>query len=362
MKIVFLVKRFYTNKDLIEDRFGRLFYFPTILGEMGHDCDVIAVDARNSAALDVRQDNVRFRTLTRGSFWRLLSPASLCSKLQLSDADVVFSSGDSYYGFLGLRLARHLAAKAVFDIYDDYAHFGSNKLPFMRSILTTAASESDLLVCASEPLCDTYSALQSNAVVAQNGVDNRIFKPKEIRSARSDAGLGNDEIVVGYFGSIHDLRGIDDLIAAIKLLRAQDHDIKLLLAGRDYGDADITPSWIDFRGMVDQDEVVTLINACNVVTIPYKDTDIIRMTNACKLMEYLACEVPVVVTDVSDYASYFPEQFACVARPSNPASLATAIRNQLENRNVVNADAVISWEKVTAELEMQIRQLVQPRS
>ena len=325
---------------------------------MGHDCDVIALDAKNSAVIDIRQDNVRFRTLTKRSFWRLLSPSSLCSKLDLSDADVVFSSGDSYYGYLGLRLARHLSAKAVFDIYDDYAHFGSNRLPFMRSMLTTAASESDLLVCASEPICETYGALRTNVVLAQNGVDNRIFVPGEKQSARSSAGLGSDEIVIGYFGSIHDLRGIDDLIAAVELLRGQERDVKLLLAGRDYGDADLKRPWIDYRGMVDQDTVVTLINACDVVTIPYKDTDIIRMTNACKLMEYFACNVPVVVTDVSDYANYFPEQFACVAKPSNPASLAAAIGNQLENRNVVNADATSSWEKVTAQLDAQIRQLI----
>ena len=182
MKIVFFVKRFYTGKDLIEDRFGRLFYFPKILAEMGHECDVIALDTKNSAAIDIRQDDVRFRTLTKRSFWRLLSPARLCSKFGLSDVDLVFSSGDSYYGYLGLRLARHLSAKAVFDIYDDYAHFGSNKLPFMRSMLTSAASESDLLVCASEPIRHAYSALQANAVLLQNGVDNNIFAPIDKKS------------------------------------------------------------------------------------------------------------------------------------------------------------------------------------
>jgi glycosyltransferase involved in cell wall biosynthesis len=357
LKIVFFVKRFYTGKDLIEDRFGRLFYFPTILAEMGHECDVIALDTKNSTAIDIRQDNVRFRTLTKRSFWRLPSPARLCSKLGLSDVDLVFSSGDSYYGYLGLRLARHLSAKAVFDIYDDYAHFGSNKLPFMRSMLTSAASESDLLVCASEPIRHAYSALQANAVLLQNGVDNSVFAPKDKQSARSSAGLGNDEIVVGYCGSIHDLRGINDLIAAVELLRTQGKDVKLLLAGREFGEADLKRPWIDYRGMVGQDEVVTLINACDVVTIPYKDTDLIRMTNACKLMEYFACNVPVVVTDVSDYASYFPEAFCCVAKPSDPASLAKAISNQLENGNVVDADAVISWEKLTAQLDADVRRL-----
>ena len=228
----------------------------------------------------------------------------------------------------------------------------------MRSMLTAAASKSDLLVCASQPICETYSALQKNIVLAQNGVDSRIFVPEEKQSARSSAGLGSDEFVVGYFGSIHNLRGIDDLIAAIESLRAQGRDVKLLLAGRDYGDADLKRPWIDYRGMVNQHEVVTLINTCDVVTIPYKDTEIIRMTNACKLMEYFACKVPVVVTDVSDYASYFPKRFSCVARPSNPASLAAAIGNQLENRNIVNADSVSSWEKVTMQLDAHIRRLV----
>jgi len=357
LKIVFLVKRFYTNKDLIEDRFGRLFYFPSILVEMGHECAVFALDFRNKTELSVCKNNVQFHTIPVKSIWRPHLVAKLLGKLRRSEADVVFSSGDSYIGYLGLRLSKRLSAKAVFDIYDDYSHFGTNKLPFMRTLLRNTVSKSDLVVCASESIQEKYRTYRENALLVQNGVDGRIFKPQDKQIARERSGIKSSDIVVGYFGSIQKPRGVDDLIAAIERLRAQGRDIKLLMAGCDLGDVTLDYPWIDFRGMVKQENVVTLINSCDVVTIPYKDTELIRMTNACKLMEYLACSVPVVVSDVSDYASYFPESFACVARPSDPASLADAITNQLESRNVLDVDSVISWEKLAARLDESIRQL-----
>jgi glycosyltransferase involved in cell wall biosynthesis len=357
LKIVFLVKRFYTNKDLIDDQFGRLFYFPSILAEMGHECVVFALDSRNKAELSVRKNNVQYYTIPVKSFSRLPLMRKLFRTLCRSEADVVFSSGDSYIGYLGLRLSKRLSAKAVFDIYDDYSHFGTNKLPFMRTLLRNAVRKSDLVVCASESIQEKYRINQENTLLVQNGVDSRIFKPQEKRIARERSGVNGGDIVVGYFGSIHKPRGVDDLIAAIEHLRAQGRDVKLLMAGRDYGDVSLDHPWIDHRGMVKQEDVVALINSCDVVTIPYKDTEIIRMTNACKLMEYFACGVPVVVSDVSDYASYFPESFACVSRPSDPQSLADAIAKQLESGKVVDADSVISWEKLAARLDKRFRQL-----
>ncbi len=357
LKIVFLVKRFYTNKDLIEDRFGRLFYFPSILGEMGHECVVFALDFKNKEEVNVCRNNVHFRNIPVKSFWRLPLMRKLFRDLKSSKADVVFSSGDSYLGYWGMRLSKRLSARSVFDIYDDYSHFGSNKIPFMRTLLKSAVSKSDLVVCASEPIGEKYRAFQENTMVVQNGVDNKIFRPEDKNVAREKCGVGRGDIVVGYFGSIHEPRGVDDLVAAVERLRVQGQDIKLLMAGRDYGDVNLDYPWIDCRGMVEQEDVVAMINSCDVVTMPYKDTEIIRMTNACKLMEYIACRIPVVVTDVSDYASYFPESFGCVSEPSNPNALAGVIAKQLENKNVVDDEQVLTWEKLAARLEKSIQKL-----
>jgi glycosyltransferase involved in cell wall biosynthesis len=357
LKIVFLVKRFYTNKDLIEDRFGRLFYFPSILGDMGHECVVFALDFKSKEEVNICRNNVRFRNIPVKSFWRFPSMRKLFRDLKTSEADVVFSSGDSYLGYWGMRLSKRLSAMSVFDIYDDYSHFASNKIPFMRTLLESAVSKSDLVVCASEPIGKKYRAYQENILIVQNGVDKNVFRPEEKQIAREKCGVDSDDIVVGYFGSIHKPRGVDDLVMAIKRLRARGQDIKLLMAGRDYREVDFDYPWIDCRGMVEQDEVVAMINSCDVVTMPYKDTELIRMTNACKLMEYIACRVPVVVTDVSDYASYFPDSFGCVAKPSNPDSLADAIAKQLKDKNVVDDEQVLAWEKLAARLEKSIRKL-----
>ena len=270
-------------------------------------------------------------------------------------ADIVFTSGDSYIGYLGLQLSERLSSATVFDLYDDYAYFGSNRIPFMRTLLRNAVSQSDLVVCASEPVEKKYGAYQENTLLVQNGVDNEIFSPEEKSDAREKANVSTEDSIVGYFGSIHKPRGVDDLIAAIQRLRAQGRDIKLLMAGRDYGEVSLRYPWIDYRGMVEQTDVVTLINSCDVVTIPYKDTELIRMTNACKLMEYIACRVPVVVSDVSDYASYFPESFGCVSRPADPESLAEAIANQLQYRKVVADERVVSWQDLVARLDQNIK-------
>jgi len=358
LKIVFLVKRVYTGKDLIEDCFGRLFHLPSLLTKMGHECVVYALDFKNTSALSTRKDNVQFHTIPVKAFWRLPLMRRLYRDLMMTNADVVFSSGDSYLGYLGLKIARRLSAKAVFDIYDDYSFFSSNKLPFMHALLKSAASNSDLLVCASEPLRQKYGAFLENTLLIQNGVDTNVFRPEEKDIARKKVNLRSDDIVVGYLGSIHKPRGAADLIAAIEQLRANGQDIKLLMAGLDLGEVNLDHPWIDYRGMVDQNDLVPMINSCNVVTIPYRDTELIRMTNACKLMEYIACRVPIVVSDVSDYASYFPASFNCVAKPSDPASLGAAIANQLKNKNVADIDQVLTWKNLAARLDGSIRKLI----
>lgn len=357
LKIVFLVKRFYTGKDLIEEHFGRLFYLPSILAEMGHECTVFALDFKNKQESDVGINNVRFRAIPVKSLWRLPLLRKTLRELRASNADIVFSSGDSYVGYMGLRLARRLSAKAVFDIYDDYSYFGSNKIPFMQTLLKIATSQSDLVTCASESIEEKYGAYQQNTLLVQNGVDDRVFRPEEKHSVRQRSNIPATSIVVGYLGSIHKPRGADDLIAAVRLLRTRGQEITLLMAGLDLGEVNLDYPWIDYRGMVDQREVVDLINACDVVTIPYKDTELIRMTNACKLMEYIACRVPVVVSDVSDYASYFPENFDCVSKPADPESLANAIANQLKNKNIVGEDRVLTWDELAARLEGGIKAL-----
>ena len=130
------------------------------------------------------------------------------------------------------------------------------------------------------------------------------------------------------------------------------------MAGQTVGDVRLSEPWIDYRGMVDQTDIVPMINSCDVVTIPYRNTELMKMTNACKLMEYIACGVPVVVSDVADYASYFPASFGCVSEPGDADSLAEAIGRQLDNRNIAKPESVLTWRTVVSAIDRELRQLV----
>ena len=44
MNILVICKRRYTNKDLINDRFGRLYHFPRVWKEAGHAITLLAAD------------------------------------------------------------------------------------------------------------------------------------------------------------------------------------------------------------------------------------------------------------------------------------------------------------------------------
>lgn len=44
MNIHLLCKRYYTNKDLLNDRFGRLYHLPVQLARLGAEVSVTAID------------------------------------------------------------------------------------------------------------------------------------------------------------------------------------------------------------------------------------------------------------------------------------------------------------------------------
>ncbi|MCU0974490.1 MAG: hypothetical protein MUF80_11140, partial [Burkholderiales bacterium] len=62
MRVFFLAKRYYTNKDLLEDRFGRLFHLPVQLAAQGANVAVTAMDYRNPEPYQMHAEGVSFRT------------------------------------------------------------------------------------------------------------------------------------------------------------------------------------------------------------------------------------------------------------------------------------------------------------
>lgn len=111
MKVLFLCKRFYTSKDLIEDKFGRLFHIPVQLAHLGAKVSVIALDYRNAHVTEKVIEAVPFRA-EPATATRLVSVIfRLRDCIGALKPDVIIASGDSHIGLLGRFLSSSVGAK-----------------------------------------------------------------------------------------------------------------------------------------------------------------------------------------------------------------------------------------------------------
>ena len=134
MKLHLLCKRYYTNKDLIQERFGRLYHLPTQIQRLGCDVKVTALDYRHPMAERHVLEEVIFKTLPATPLQLASSLRQIHGVFRSDSPDIVVASGDSHIGFLGLQLAHILGAPFVFDVYDYYPAFSGNCIPGMRML------------------------------------------------------------------------------------------------------------------------------------------------------------------------------------------------------------------------------------
>jgi len=170
------------------------------------------------------------------------------------------------------------------------------------------------------------------------GVNLGLFRPDPDarRLIRSKLHLG-DYPVVGYAGSFQEWHGVDAALRAASLLKERGTRVTLLLVGPSFeryvsiAKALGIPEQCTFVGPVGYKDVSAYINACDVLVAPYDPSkDQLRRKSGIgsplKVLEYLACEKPVVSTSVPPIDSMLAGSEAIVlVKPGDPASLADAL-------------------------------------
>ncbi|NOV29893.1 glycosyltransferase [Methylomonas sp. ZR1] len=356
MNIYFLCKRYYTNKDLIHDRFGRLYHLPKQWVTHGSDVFVDAIDYRNNTEISVNEAGVSFHTIpaTASKIPRFLLDAyrNAC----IAKPDVLIASGDIYIGYLGLWIARRLGVPFVYDVYDYYPSFRINRFKGLALLFDHTVKKADLVLCASQPLLQkVLTQLNQNALLIENGVDTALFNKVDHLRARLAMKLVTDIPLVGYFGSITPSRG-PLLIEACRRARSALPNLRLVLAGR-VTDVCFDEPWIDYFGELEQSDIPKLIQACDVVCVPYADDTFNSMSGACKIAEYLACGKPVIATRVSNHEQIFKDAPSSICDP-DPNDMAKAILSQLQNPEIALFPEELAWQSIGQKLYEALTKLV----
>lgn len=352
MSVLFIGKRFYTSRDALRERYGRIYQLPWHWSQRGietrlwlvdyhtrktlHECeggfDVISTPVRNFAL---------FRHWLSGTYAHGDRP------------DTVVASGDCYIGWVGWRVARHLRARFVFDVYDKYDEFAGYCSPLGIDLFAQLLGKANIRMFASHALMDDLRRSPSDILVP-NGLDTQRFAPRDMQLSRKAMGLMADGLLVGYFGGMEPDRGVADLVAAVGLLRDQGMEVQLVLGGKLAPGLDVQQPGVTYLGNLPYELMPDALAACDLLAMPYRRSPFMDAGSSNKIAEAIASCRPVVATRTPNLLANFPTQASqlgsLLAEPGDPASLARSIRLQAERRELVDLPDNMSWRDIADSL------------
>ena len=199
-----------------------------------------------------------------------------------------------------------------------------------RIIVATEKEKRDLVCC--------YDAVPEKIGVVPCGVNMELFRPADKRIARKALGL-TDEKVLLFVGRIDPLKGIEQLVKAVPLIKTSGN-LRLVVVGGDEnskteleelqklaGELDIKDKVI-FRGLEKQEQLPYFYSAADVCVVPsyYESFGLVAL-------EALACGTPVVASDVGDLKNIIrPGETGRVMTDNSPEKLAEGINSILTGR------------------------------
>jgi glycosyltransferase involved in cell wall biosynthesis len=233
---------------------------------------------------------------------------------------------------------------------------------------------SDYIVTSAGP---TVALLKGEGVPAErvsaliDGVDTEVFRPaprEAVVGMRERLGLPLDRPVVSYLGLLNSYQGVDLLLEAAALLKAQGARLHFLIMGfpeggyRERAERLGIAEMVTFTGRVPYDQAPAYLSAGDLAVSPK-----ISLTEANgKLFNYIACGLPVVVFETPVNREILGDA-ALYAKYGDAGDLAAAIgrlagdrelREELGSRGRERAVNEHSWQARGRELAGIYRKLL----
>lgn len=351
MNILFVAKRYYTNRDLIDDRFGRLFHLPLNLARAGHKVCVAALDYKTFERNGLSIDGLEVVSLPSRSRGFKLPVREFAEIPAAISPDLVVGSGHLHIGNTALKYAKNKEAKFIFEAYDYYPAF----LPsFLHSAgerwFTSICSNADGCVAASRKLGDLMSTWNESTTVIENGFEADTFEKRNKAESLSRLGLAADKEYLCFIGSASEALGYGDFLAALDKVRQINPAVIGLHAGS-FNSASRKSSDVINMGLCTQDQVVDILSVSSCGVVPYRESLQVQYSNSCKLVEYMATGLPTVATRSGDNSRVLGETGGLLVEPANPDQLADAMLKQLDHPIIPPYPEKWEWSRLAEGLE-----------
>lgn len=364
LRILVLTKRQYTNKDLLDDRFGRLREIPLALANRGHSVRGLCLSyAKREEGWvwdgPVAWKSVNATRLKMPGLLRFLREAALHART----SDVIWACSDSFYGIIGFLLTRISGIPVVFDLYDNYEYFLAGRLPLIRQLYRHALRNCEAVTCVSKPLAELIR-MRGRTLglhVLENAVREDLFMTLDQRESRSAMNLPLTSRIIGSAGALDENRGIQNLFEAFSRLQEGIPDLHLALAGRRRPTLSIPADpRVHDLGELPLEVVPSFLNALDVAVVCNLDNDFGKYCFPQKAREIMACDVPIVAAKVGSMQHLLRNHPEWLYSPNSPVDLARVLDRRLTDRRT-GYEAVISWNQAADVLETVLTGVVSER-
>ena len=269
--------------------------------------------------------------------------------------DIIHAHSPALGGAAALRAARALGVPFVYEIrafWEDAAvgnltgTEGNLKYRLTRALETRVAKAADALFTICHGLRDdlaTRGIPAERIRVMPNGVDLSLFGdpcPRD-EALAGELGIARQAPVIGYIGSFYAYEGVDDLIAAMPLLRRSHPDARLLLVGAGPMDAAWRaaaaalpePDAVIFAGRVPHTEVERYYSLVDVLAYPRKAQRLTDLVTPLKPLEAMAQRRLVAASGVGGHRELIEDGVTgTLFAPDDPAACAAALAGLLDAR------------------------------
>jgi PEP-CTERM/exosortase A-associated glycosyltransferase len=270
--------------------------------------------------------------------------------------DIIHAHSPALCGAAAARAARALGVPFVYEIrafWEDAAvgnltgTEGSLKYRLTRALETRVARQADALFTICDGLREDLvvrGIAPERIGVMRNGVDLDLFGEPVPRddALAAELGIAPGAPVIGYIGSFYAYEGVDDLIAAMPLLRASHPQARLLLVGAGPMDAAWRaaaaalpePEAVIFTGRVPHTAVERYYSLVDVLAYPRKSQRLTDLVTPLKPLEAMAQRRLVAASSVGGHRELISDGITgTLFAPDDPAACAAALAGLLGARD-----------------------------
>lgn len=220
-----------------------------------------------------------------------------------------------------------------------HQHFGFlkqssiNIFTYINEYLQNIAIKHSGCLVNSIPLKEKYDKINRNVALVKTTT-----LTKDDFYYREDTCNSSDNIKLLFVGRIEKAKGMDELIAAFKLLRENNYPVTLHLAGWDTADAkryfqmldssQVTLNSWKYHGLLAGKELFELYRSCDIFVLPSHHEGFPRV-----IWEAMASSLPVIATNVGSIPQNIEDgKNAILIDPGNVTNLYNAILDLINNK------------------------------